>query len=154
MNIIFLVLATAALVAADQLSKLWALNTLAPIHSIPIIEGVFELMYTENRGAAFGILQGFRWGFLVLTLPVVIMIVGLYIKLGRYRLSYRIALTMMLSGALGNAIDRLFRGFVVDFFYFKLINFAVFNVADSLLVCGTILFAVILLFVDKGKNYA
>ncbi len=149
------ILSVILLVAIDQLTKFLAVRFLLPVESIPIIKDVFELCYVENRGAAFGLLQGFRWGFLIITIPVIGVICYLYAKIPKeksFRLM-RISLILIGAGAIGNAIDRLINGYVVDFFYFKLIDFAVFNVADSFLVVGTILLAFLLLFVNKEVKF-
>lgn len=146
------VISVILLIAADKLTKWLAIASLKPDGTIPIIEGVFELVYVENRGMAFGMLQGFRWVFLIFTALVLAAVVYYYITLPRNEKVYkwvRICLVMIFAGAVGNAIDRAIDGFVVDFFYFKLIDFAVFNVADSLLVVGSILLAVLMIFFVK-----
>ncbi len=134
------------LTALDQATKLWAVNALRPIGEISVIEGVFNLRYVENTGAAFSILQGKT--FLLTIIPIVACILMIYIlsakkinsKLGTW------GITMILSGALGNLIDRIWRGAVVDMFDFELINFPVFNVADICVTVGAVLFFIYAIF--------
>ena len=152
---IIAIVAMAALIFVDQFTKYLATTYLKPIGSFPIVEGVFEFFYTTNDGAAFSILRGFRWGFIVLAVIVLSIIVYYFIKLPKTKLynCVRICLVFVSAGAVGNAIDRALYGKVVDFFYFKLIDFAVFNVADIYVVCGCIALCVILLFfVKDGKG--
>ena len=109
---------------------------LAVIHlqdaPIPIMEGVFELQYLENRGAAFGMLQNQQWFFLIITVVLLFFITKLYIGLPRRKrvMPLRIAMIFIMAGAIGNMIDRIRLNYVIDFLYFKLIDFPIFNVAD------------------------
>ncbi|MBE5785249.1 MAG: signal peptidase II [Clostridiales bacterium] len=146
----------AAILIIDLVSKhitaAW-LPTL-PGGNFPLINGVFELSYVENRGAAFGMLQDARWFFIVLTL-VAVGILGWFIV--KYRgcmhVRARIALALILSGAVGNFVDRLFLGYVRDMFYFSLINFAVFNVADAAITVGGIGIVIDSVFTPKGRKF-
>lgn len=106
--------------------------------TIPLMEGVFHITSHRNRGAAFGILQDARWFFIVITIIVVAGIVW-YMQRIKDEKGTLLALSFILGGAVGNFIDRLLQGEVVDFFDFRLINFAIFNVADSFIVIGVIL---------------
>lgn len=142
-------------IAIDQIVKHWARVDLAlrPGSTIPLIEGVFHLTYVENRGAAFGILQNQRWLFLVLTVAVTAAIAYiLFIRKKPLPMFAGIALSFTLGGALGNFIDRLLNGYVVDVFDFRLIGFAVFNVADMCLVCSVIVLAIWLIYTDFIKK--
>lgn len=154
MSYIIAVFAVALLIGADQFTKYLCVKNMYLGQEIPLIDGIFSLQYVENEGAAFGIFQGARWIFLALTLVVLAFIIYYYVKLPRTKpYGYvRLCLVLIAAGAVGNAIDRALHGYVVDFFYFKLIDFPVFNVADTLLVCGTILLAVILLFFIKDEK--
>lgn len=115
----------------DQYTKYLAVAHLqdAPF---PVIEGVFELQYLENRGAAFGMLQNKQWFFLIITVVLLFFITKLYIGLPRTKrvIPLRIAMIFITAGAIGNMIDRIRLNYVVDFLYFKLIDFPIFNVAD------------------------
>ena len=103
---------------------------------------MFELTYVENRGAAFGMLQNQRWLFTVLTVAVILGLLFVFFRLGperKFKLT-RVCCVGVLAGAIGNLIDRSILHYVVDMFYFKLIDFPVFNVADCYVVVFGILF--------------
>lgn len=143
------------IIALDQITKYLAKVYIKPLdtQSIPIIRDVFHLTYTQNTGAAFSILQNQRWIFITLTIIFIIFAVYYLIKHKNDNLLLRIALSMVLAGAVGNLIDRIWLGYVVDFFDFRLINFAIFNIADTSVVIGSILLAYYLLFIaGKEKN--
>ena len=128
-----------ALVGVDQAVKYWTVAKLKGQADIALWPGVFELTYVENRGAAFGMLQNQRWFFTVLTVIVILGLLYAYFRLGperKFRLT-RICCIGVLAGAIGNLIDRSLLHYVVDMFYFKWIDFPVFNVADCyVVVCG------------------
>lgn len=137
----------AALVVLDQISKNWAVHTLAMKEPIVVIPEVFEFRYTENRGVAFSMLQDQRWIFVpVSLLMTAILLVMLMRSPMRRSKLFSIATTMVIAGAIGNLIDRILLGYVVDFLYFRLINFPIFNVADCFVVVGAILLFVFCLF--------
>jgi len=148
------ILFCAALIAVDQLSKYLAYTFLRPIDTVPVINGVFSLTYVENVGAAYGVLQGARWFLIGVTVVVMAGIVYYYRKLPKEKPynKVRFALLLIASGALGNFIDRLRNGYVVDFFQARFINFPVFNIADSCVVIGVIFFAILYLFVFKDNK--
>ena len=132
------------LVGLDQWTKGLVVRYLKGNPPAVLWEGVFEFRYSENRGAAFGILQGKQWFFLLVAAAVVIVIL-LFLSRIPWRKRYAplfFALVLLCSGAVGNVIDRAVRGFVVDFFYFRLIDFPIFNVAD----CYVVVSAALLLF--------
>ena len=135
------ILTIIALIVIDQISKYLALNNLANIGSIPIIENIFHLTYVENRGAAFGMFQNNQIVFIIVA--VVASIVGLYyIYKKKLNLLGNISIVLIISGAIGNLIDRVRLGFVVDYFDFRFIWDYVFNVADIFVVVGTILLCI------------
>lgn len=145
------------LIALDQISKWIALSSLSPVGSgsIPFIDGFMEFTLVFNKGASFGILAGHRWLFVSLTIVVSIGIIIAYIKMPKtkeYNL-VRISLMLILSGAFGNIIDRIRmpQGVVIDFLNFMFIDFPVFNFADIYVVSGSILLAVLVLFVLKEE---
>ncbi len=130
----------------DQLTKYWTINNLAENATAPLIPGIVQLTHIQNTGAAFGFLPTGRWFFVILTLVVTIGVIVLLSKdivkgkLGRWML------VMVIAGGLGNCIDRLFYGYVVDMFQLQFMNFAVFNVSDIFItVCG-ITFCIYLIF--------
>jgi len=139
---------TVLLIFFDQWTKKLAYEGLRVNGPIVIWDGVFELLYTENRGAAFGIMQGQRWFFLIVSFVVVAAIVILLYKIpqGKRYLPLYFCLILLVAGAIGNMIDRYLNGFVVDFLYFKLINFPIFNVADCYVVVSAFLLAFLISF--------
>ncbi|MFR8089132.1 MAG: signal peptidase II [Lachnospirales bacterium] len=143
-----LLLAALILVGADQLVKWWALETLADGTVIDLIPGVFRFTYVENRGAAFGILQGQTVLLTVISIAVTAALLYLYHKVpgGKQYWLLHVCYTLILAGAAGNQIDRIFRGFVVDMFEFYWFRFPVFNLADCFVVVGGILVFLILVF--------
>jgi len=142
----------AFIVVLDQVTKYLAKTYLKPVGSIPLIPNVFHFTYVENRGAAFGILQNQRWLFIVLTVVVSAVIVYYLFTRSQESIVLTIALSMILGGAIGNLIDRLRLGYVVDMLHFVLIDYPVFNVADSFVVIGTILLAYYILFMADSRE--
>ena len=142
------------LVLLDQGIKLWALNTLRDKDPIVLIDGVLEFRYLENRGAAFGIFQNRQLFFIVITLIVMAGIIFIYrgIPGDRRYLPLRICFYLIGAGAVGNLIDRVCRSYVVDFIYFKLIDFPIFNVADIYVTLSAITLALLLLFYYKEEE--
>lgn len=139
-----------ALIVIDQISKYLALNHLAGTGSIPIIENIFHLTYVENRGAAFGMFQNNQIIFVIVALGA--SIVGLYyLYKKKLNLLGNSAIVLIISGAIGNLIDRVRLGFVVDYFDFRFIWDYVFNVADVFVVVGTILLCIYIIFFENDK---
>lgn len=139
----------------DQWSKWLACLKLEGRGEIPVLGDVFVLQYLENRGAAFGVLQNQRGFFILSTTIVLIVLVILYVKIPR-QAKFNILRGMdvlLAAGAVGNLLDRLFRGYVVDFFYFKAIDFPVFNVADCYVVAATIVSAFLIGFYYKEEDF-
>lgn len=135
-------------VLLDQLTKYFAVLYLKGQAAAVLIPGVLELRYLENRGAAFGILQGGRTIFLIIT-PVVLLAAA-YVLFrmpdgGKYRILH-VLLDCIIIGAIGNMIDRVRLDYVVDFIYIRLIDFPIFNVADMFVSIATVIGAVLLLF--------
>lgn len=149
-----LVIGVIALVALDQFTKYLATAYLMGQADIPLIKGVFELSYVENRGAAFGILQNRREFFLLMTAAAMIGLGWLYHRVPFQKRFYPILgiLIALVAGAIGNLIDRSLNGFVVDFLYFKLINFPVFNVADIYVTVSSFLAIALILFVYRENE--
>lgn len=151
---IILALSVVLLVILDQAVKQWARVYLLPIGRMSVIDGLIGFRYATNTGAAFGILQGGRWIFVVLTVAVLVILLIYEFKLPytRQLMWMRIPMTLVMAGAIGNFIDRLLVGYVVDMFEFQFINFPIFNVADILLVVGTFGYAYATLFVLKDEQ--
>lgn len=151
-------------VVLDQLTKMLAVKHLKPIGSYPLWENVFHLTYHENPGAAFGMLDEHPWVFMLFS-TVAILLLAVYLFFDRSYLSDKgedgrypkiplfsgISIALIVTGGIGNMIDRIGtrilydRGFVVDFLDFTLIDFAIFNVADSFVTVGAFLLAFSLL---------
>lgn len=140
----------------DQLTKLLAVTYLMPKDSVCLIPGVVNLTYVENPGAAFGMLKDHRWVFMVIsTVAIVAMGVYLFAKRLEKNPLADIALSMIISGGIGNMLDRLYLGYVIDFIDVSpLFSFAVFNGADSF-VCvgaGLLVLATLLEFKNETKT--
>ena len=135
----------------DQLSKYLVVQYLKPIRSFPLIEGVFSLRYLENRGAAFGVLYGRQVFLVIVSILITSMIIYFYGRIPHTKrhIYMRIVAVFIVSGAIGNLIDRIRLGFVIDFLFFELINFPVFNLADSFIVFAAILLLILSLFYYK-----
>ena len=137
----------------DQLVKYFAVMHLTKIDTIPLIADVFHLTYCENPGAGFGIFADFTW-LLSLFTAVVVAVVFVYMFVKRPK-SWALvtALTFLTGGAVGNLIDRIRLGYVVDFLDFRLIHFPIFNIADCFVTIGAVILAVyIIFFSDKDGN--
>lgn len=136
------------LVALDQLTK-YLVNAKIPVgESIEVIPQFFHLAHVRNEGAAMGILQGQRWIFMIFTSIVIVAAIIVMLS-GKIKNHWGIvAVSLVLSGGIGNMIDRLFLGEVIDFFSFVFwgYEFYVFNVADIFVCCGVAILAVYILF--------
>ena len=144
------------LLGFDQLTKYLAVDYLKDKEPFPIIKNIFELQYLENRGAAFGLMQGQRWLLLGVTLLTIALLVLFYLKLPftkRY-LPLRFTGILLGAGAVGNMVDRFFLGYVVDFFYFKLIDFPIFNLADCYVVVSAFLAFFLIGFYYQDDDFA
>ena len=132
-------------VIIDQVTKYFASSYIKD-NPIIIIEDILELRYLENRGAAFGMLQNQQWFFLIITVITLCIITYIYIKLPRdkHYTPLRLCMISLMAGAIGNMIDRIRLQYVLDFKYFKIIDFPIFNVADIFATVST--FALIILF--------
>lgn len=142
------------LIFLDQLTKYLAVKHLKDKPAYSIIDGIFELRYLENRGAAFGMLQNQKIFFIIVSIIVLLSIIFVLIKVPdnkKYN-SLHILLVLISSGAIGNMIDRLRLEYVVDFFYFVLIDFPIFNMADIYVSIACVLLAFLMIFVYKDED--
>ena len=144
------------LILLDQLTKKAAVLQLKGQEAVPVIKDIFELYYLENRGAAFGILQGRQSVFLIIAIAAMVILVYIYVKMpvSRRFMLLRVLLVFIAAGAVGNFIDRAVQGYVVDFFYISAINFPIFNVADIYVTCAVILLIVAVLFYYKDDDWS
>ncbi|MBB5263678.1 signal peptidase II [Catenibacillus scindens] len=145
-------IAVVILCLIDQGTKALAVKYLMGKDPLVLWDGVFELKYLENRGAAFGIFQNQQIFFYILTVIIGIALIWFYGKIphGKKYFLMKIPVVVCFAGAIGNFIDRAFQGYVVDFFYFKLINFPIFNMADIYITCSAVFF--VLLFIFKYRD--
>lgn len=124
----------------DQLIKYLIVHNMELNSSIPVIDPIFYLTYVQNFGAAFSILQNQKTVFIVITSVVAVSLLLVIIKnKAKYHKALLISFSMIIGGGVGNLIDRIRYGYVVDFFDFKI--WPVFNIADMFVVCGTFLLA-------------
>ncbi|MCM1158956.1 MAG: signal peptidase II [Bacteroidales bacterium] len=147
------ILSFLVLVSLDQFTKYLVDHHMALYDSIPLVKDLFELHYIRNYGAAWGLLQNKQLLFYLCTVFVCIAGIFLYIrcsKLQAYQ-DIQLLIVLILSGAVGNFIDRIRFKYVIDFLYFKLIDFPVFNIADCYVTIGFILM-IILLFFKYGEE--
>lgn len=147
------IILTVILTAFDQITKQLALTFLSGTGGVELIPGVFELFYLENRGAAFGMLANKQWIFILIAILMAAAAIYIYHKTPnerRYRL-LRLVCILITSGAVGNMIDRIVHHFVIDFLYFSLIDFPVFNIADCYVCIGAAL-AVVSMFTVYGNE--
>lgn len=141
---------TILILVLDQITKIWAARVLS-IKPLVLIPGALELTYLENRGAVWGLMQGWRIVFLIATFLFLGVILWFYARKRKdMTLLTRIILSLLFSGAVGNLIDRIAFGYVRDMIYFRLINFPVFNVADSAITIAAALLVVETFFI-KGR---
>ncbi|WP_326909293.1 signal peptidase II [Sedimentibacter sp. MB31-C6] len=139
----------------DQITKLWAVNVLKDGSSIKIIGDFLMLSYVENRGAAFGILQNQLWFFVIATIVMMSILLYIFIKFKNITMLSRLSITLIGGGAIGNFVDRIKLGYVVDFIdvrFGNIYNFPVFNFADSFVVVGSFLMVILILFNKFEKS--
>lgn len=145
---------TFLLVGLDQLTKGFAIRYLKGQEPFVLWNGVFELRYLENRGAAFGMFQGQRVFFLLMGLLVFAAGVYLFLRMSKDAkfLPFRLVGIFVVAGAWGNMLDRFRLSYVVDFFYFRLIDFPIFNVADIYVSVSVAVLAVLIFFFYSDED--
>ena len=152
-RLVVLAAVAAAVTAADQMTKFYAAAYLSKVDTFPLIKNVLHFTFVKNEGAAFGILSDKRWVFMILSC-VALAAIAVYAVINRRgSLLSGVALAMIFGGGVGNMIDRIANGYVVDFIDFRLINFYVFNVADSCVCigCGLLILSFILVNNEKRR---
>ena len=152
---IFAALGVVILVLLDQYTKLLAIAHLKDQSAFVLWNNVFELHYLDYRGAAFGSFQNQRWFFVIMTVVILVIVSWFYGRtpVEKRYLPLRICMIILTAGAIGNFIDRLTRGYVVDFFYFSLIDFPIFNVADIYVTVSTIVLVILILFYYQEDEF-
>lgn len=143
------------LIIIDQLTKYIAVLNLKDKPAYSLIDGVLEFNYLENKGAAFGMLQNQKIFFVFVAIIFLAIVIFVLIKTPLHK-KYNILhvlLVAIAAGAIGNMIDRVRLDYVIDFIYFSLINFPIFNVADIYVTVSTILLIIFILFVYKDTDF-
>ena len=148
----YIVLGLSLLVAAvDFVIKILVINNLKPVDSVEVIPGLFSLKYVENKGAAFGILSNARWIFIVFTIVIIVLLIIIMAKKRIDSKLFNAAAILVIGGGIGNLIDRIFYGYVVD--YLSLSFFPpVCNLADYCITIGAALTVIYLLFYTDFIN--
>ncbi len=142
------------LIAIDLLTKSIAVSALEGGKRIPLIPGVLEFYYIQNKGAAFGIFQNGTFILGIISAIALAVIVAVYLRIpdGKKYLPLRLVLIFIAAGAAGNLYDRITLQYVRDFIYFSLIDFPVFNVADIYVTCSVFILAFLILFYYKEED--
>ena len=147
---LFMAIVAAILVVADQLSKLWIVANIPLYGTVDALPGIFNLTYVQNTGAAFSSFQGMQWLFALIFL---VFTVGIVWEFSKKRLPFttfdRWCIVAIYAGGLGNMIDRVRLGYVVDMIRLEFMNFPVFNVADCLITCGCVVLIAHLVFFNR-----
>ena len=148
LTVSFIIIAVSIIL--DQITKVIAFDNLAPDKTRPFIEGLIEFSYTTNPGIGWGMLKGMRWLFVPVSSIAIVLVVIALVKY-RKKLSplLSVAMAMIAGGGVGNQIDRIFRGEVIDFLNFQFIDFPIFNVADCFVSVGCVLAVISVIFIDK-----
>ena len=149
------IFSAAILIFIDRITKMTAVTYLSGGSDVIILKDIFVLHYLENRGAAFGMLQNKQILFIILTFVVIIILFKVFMDIPfekRY-IPLVIIFIFLFSGACGNLIDRILNGYVVDFFYFSLIDFPVFNVADIYVSCSVTVLIILMIFLYKEDDF-
>lgn len=142
------IIISALLVGLDQIFKFLAVKYLSPIGEMTVIDNFLKLTYVENRGAAFGILQDHRWVFILITIIATLVCIILLFAYKKHNFFSYAALTMIIAGGVGNLIDRIALGYVIDFVNFTFFGY-VFNLADACVTVGAVFLIIALLTIKK-----
>ena len=150
MQYLFMTIFAAGIIAADQLSKLWVVQEIQMYEQVPAIQGLFHLTHVHNYGAAWSSFQGMIWLFALIFGIFTLAIIWEFLtkKMGFTTLE-RWCIAAVWGGGMGNMIDRLRLGYVVDMIEVDFMSFPVFNVADCFITCGCILLMLHLVFFNK-----
>lgn len=141
-------------VVADQLSKYFVVSAANPVNGASgwtcgFIPKVLSLVYEENTGAAFSMFSDRRWVFMLFSAILIPVVIYILVKEYKRHTLLTVSLAMILGGGIGNMIDRIRLGYVVDFFKTEFVDFAIFNVADCFITVGAILLAVYVIFFES-----
>ncbi len=136
----------------DIMTKMVADLNLKQIGTIPLIQDIFHLTYVENKGIAFGMFAEERLLFILVSIGVLVILSVLYTKTQPRTKWLKIGTSFIYGGAIGNLMERMAKGYVVDFFDFRLINFPVFNIADIAICIGAVMLVIHFIISDKSEN--
>lgn len=154
--IILLIIAIIALIGVDQAVKYWTVTSLKPKGSIDFLHigslDIMDLTYVENDGAIFGSMSGQRWFLIGFTSLVIIAGIFILFKYKKHSKILTTALILFIAGGIGNLIDRIRLGYVIDMFEVKLFDFAVFNVADICVVFAIVFLFIYFFFIEPKLN--
>lgn len=141
-------------VLLDRLSKMYAYLKLKSHPSKSVINGIMEFTYLENPGASFGLLKGEKYFFILVGVVLLVAITYLFAKMPQKKkfTKMHIVLSFIAGGALGNLFDRFLYDYVIDFIYFSVIHFPIFNVADIFITIASVVFIIFILFVFKEED--
>lgn len=140
------------MVLIDQIIKKWTTSSLQLHESRSGIDGLFDFYYIRNEGAGWGILQGRMWFFYVVTFVIIVYLIYLIYKHRQGSLFLKCTYGLLLGGAIGNLIDRIINGYVIDMFRLTFMNFPIFNVADMALSIGVILLIIQVLMTEDTEG--
>ena len=149
--VLFNLAAVAALVDIDQLIKLWASNVLQPVGAMPLIPHVVELRFVLNQGMAFSLLSGKQLFLIIATSAALLLVAYALFFRSRGKRLQQAALILVLGGGIGNLIDRVLNGQVVDYINLLFMRFAVFNFAD-ICVCVGVALWVLVIFLEESRS--
>ena len=143
-------------VGLDQLTKYFAINNLKDLtDEVPVINKVFGLYYVENKGISFSMLSSKMSLIIIITMIIMLLMVFVLIRTPKtsYFMPFSVVLAVIIGGATGNMLDRILRGYVVDFIMLDFINFPIFNVADIFVTLGLIILVFLIIFKYKDKDF-
>ena len=150
MQYLFMGLMALGIVAADQITKYITVANIPLFGNVPVLPGIFRLTYVRNTGAAFSVFRGMQWLFVLVFVVLTVLILWEYFKKPMAFTTFeRWCVVAIFGGGLGNMIDRLRLGYVVDMIRLQFMDFPIFNVADCFITCGCIALMVHLVFFNK-----
>ena len=141
----------AVLLAADQITKYFVLRNLEPIHSVQIINGLLEFSYIENTGAAFGLFKNMGWFVFLITAAASVALLVILFRYRKHSFFSYAASALLIAGGIGNLLDRIVRGFVVDFIHVMFFDY-IFNFADCCVTVGVALFVIHVLLLSAREK--
>lgn len=148
------ILFVSALVGLDQLVKFLVRANIPMGEGVPFLPHILQLTYYQNTGAAFSIFEQHTWILTLISAAASVLLIVLLAKRTFNHPFAMVSLALVLAGAVGNLIDRLFLGYVTDMFQTLFMNFPIFNVADICIVCGGIAFCIYFLLLCKEEDKA